>query len=399
VSVATNPAILPSPEQRALLRAAVLPRSDALRAWTAWRRGGGDIDDLDATTQAVLPELCRQLLSFGVRDRDIGRLKGAYRRCWYENLHVMRVVRPALQILEEAGIPTMLCKGAALIVGYGRDPGARPMGDVDVVVPPDRARRALETLIGSGYWPTGGIEPFGALRVRRALNLAGPGSAGGRLDLHWSTLPGPEPGSGVFDRACGATLLGAPTTVPSPADALLSVLAHGTSFDAEPVRWVLDGAFCLRTFGDAVDWDRFVVRARFNRFGPALAVALGALRSDYGSAVPDGVIAALEGAPTSLLDRALWTLQCHPLPRGQRWPSLFNAWHRARRDMPAEGSVASSTLSLPGPRPGISGTSSDESGDTRPPGSEYGAVPEQSGAGKCRAGKCEPGGAGSTLGG
>ena len=44
----------------------------------------------------------------------------------------MRVVRPALEILVEAGISTMLCKGAALIVGYGRDPGARPMADVDV---------------------------------------------------------------------------------------------------------------------------------------------------------------------------------------------------------------------------------------------------------------------------
>ncbi len=121
--MAANPAILPSPEQRLLLQATVLPREGALRAWTAWRQAGGNLDDLDAATQAVLPELCRRLLSFGVRDSDTGRLKGAYRRCWYENLHVMRVVRPALEILVEAGISTMLCKGAALIVGYGRDPG------------------------------------------------------------------------------------------------------------------------------------------------------------------------------------------------------------------------------------------------------------------------------------
>ncbi len=206
------------------------------------------------------------------------------------------------------------------------------MGDVDVVVPPDQARRALELLTGAGYSPTGGIEPFGALRVRRALNLAGPGSVGGRLDLHWSTLPGPDPGSGVFDRARTATLLGVPTAVPSPTDTLLGVLAHGTSFDAEPVRWVLDGAFCLQTFGEAVDWDRLVVRARYNRLGRALAVALGALQTQYGSVVPDGVIDALEASPTTPLERALWTLQCHPLPRGQRWPYLLNEWFRARRE-------------------------------------------------------------------
>ena len=93
VNVGGRPAIVPTPEQQSLLQAAVLPRHEALRTWAAWREAGGVIDDLDATTQALLPELCRRLLSLGVaRIPDMGRLKGAYRRCWYENHHVMRVV-------------------------------------------------------------------------------------------------------------------------------------------------------------------------------------------------------------------------------------------------------------------------------------------------------------------
>lgn len=345
----SGPSLLPNQTQRRLLQAALLAGDRASDAWAAWQAEGHTIDRLDYSTQAILPQLYQHLHELGVEDDDMGRLKGAYRRCWYENLHVMRVVRPALSALADAGITTLICKGAALIIAYDRDPGARPMGDVDIVVRPVDAQKALELLTMAGYSPTESIEPFTALRVRRSLNLAGPGTDGGRVDLHWSTLPGPEPEPGTFDRAQSATFIDVPTLVLSPTDALFSILTHGTSWDPEPVRWILDGAFLLSHFGAAIDWELFVDRARDHRFAWQLAVALEVLDHEYEMKVPAGVVESLRDSDGTLTERVLHHLQRHPPSRGARWPYLYNEWQRARQAS-YPGGPAGSLVSFVGAR-------------------------------------------------
>jgi len=239
----------------------------------------------------------------------------------------------------------MLCKGAALIVAEGRDPGARPMGDVDIVVAPGDARRALELLVAAGYRPTGGIEPFSALRVRRGLNLVGPQTDGGGLDLHWTRLLSPERETDVFSRAHTASLLGVPTLAPCSTDSLLTILAHGTSFDPAPVRWVLDACFLLSRPVDAIDWDLLVYRARDGVIARPVATALATLRASFEVDVPPAVLRALSGARGGVVDRLLWKLHEHPLPRGQRWPYLVNEW-RLTRAAPYPGGRAGGLVSF-----------------------------------------------------
>ena len=123
--------VLPDPLQRRLLRVAVLDDGTARREWAEWRRGGGTLDGLEAPSQAVLPQLYQRLSAMGIEDPDMARLKGTYRHRWCENVDSLRAGRAALSILVDAGIETMVFKGAALIIAYGRH-GARPMGDVDL---------------------------------------------------------------------------------------------------------------------------------------------------------------------------------------------------------------------------------------------------------------------------
>ena len=151
------------------------------------------------------------------------------------------------------------------------------------------------------------------------------------MDLHWSTLPGPDGGDGVFRRARPATLLGMPTLVPAPTDLLLSVITHGTNWYPEPVRWALDASYLLSSVPEEIDWDLLVAQARLHRYAWPVGLALDALQRDYGGAVSPGVPQSLLAAPGSVVEGALWRLQRDLPQRGVRYPFLFNEWLRARR--------------------------------------------------------------------
>ena len=264
----------------------------------------------------------------------------------------------------------MLCKGAALIVGYGRDPGARPMADVDVggAAEPgtpcardrDRRRiladggdRALWSPAGaSGPQPGGSRHRWGS--PGPALDdLARAGRWAGGLRSCARRLPSsasrrrfprrPTPCS-----ACWPT--GRASTPGRCAGCSTARSASGRLVTP----WIGIASSCVPGITGSHG---------------QLAIALDALRSQYAAAVPEGVVDALEQRTSTLWDRALWMLQCHPLPRGQRWPYLLNEWSRARREpYPGGRSGASPTSSRRGSRPRIWRISSGGSADTRLPG-------------------------------
>lgn len=337
--------VMPNALQRRLLRVAILDNDTARREWAEWRRGGGDLDALDYPAQAVLPLIYRRLTVICVDDPDMARLKGIYRHRWCENVDALRLARPVLSLLAGAGIGTMVFKGAALMIAYGRGPGERPMGDVDIVVKPGDAHRALELLLEAGYKSSYGFEPFGALRVRRSLNLSAPGTEGMEVDLHWSTLPGPDAGDGVFHRARPARLLGVPTLVPSPTDLLLSVITHGTNWYPQPVRWVLDSCYLLSWVPEEIDWDLLAQRARHHHYAWQVGLALEALERDYGASIPPGASRSLSGAAGDVIERVMWHFQRDMPRRGVRYLFLFNEWLRARRE-PYPGGPAGGLLSF-----------------------------------------------------
>lgn len=337
--------VLPSPEQRRLLRVAVLDDDTARREWDEWRLQGGTLDALDPQAQTVLPKLYRRLSAMSIDDPDMARLKGTYRHRWCENVDGLRIARPALSLLEGAGIETMVLKGAALMIAYGRDPGARPMGDVDIVVKPGDARRALELLLKAGYTSTYLAEPVGALGVRRSINMGAPAMDGMTIDLHWSTLPSPDASHSVFQRARPAALLGIPTLVPSPTDLLLSVITHGTNWYPQPVRWVLDSTYLLSCASQEVDWELLVQRARHHRYAWQVGLALDALEQDYGAPIPPGISRTLQDAPADFVERVMWLFQRNMPRRGVRYLFLVNEWLRARRQ-PYPGGPAGGLVSF-----------------------------------------------------
>lgn len=156
-------------------------------------------------------------------------LEPGHRRASLHTLLLLETAARAREALRSAGIPSLLYKGGALVAGGAyREPGARPMDDVDLVVPPDRAREAVGALVDAGFRPW---TEWSASRIDWADSAAfdDPASPGGMpltVDLHWRT----EYGALRFGDPSGGSVLweGAETEagVPAPEPHLVVVAEH-----------------------------------------------------------------------------------------------------------------------------------------------------------------------------
>jgi Uncharacterised nucleotidyltransferase len=290
----------PTPHQARLLHAALGSRDEAERAWSEWKRRGS-LDRLTEGSFRLLPLLYRNLLAHGIADPDLARLKGIYRQSWYLNQRLFHCGGQALRLLAEAGLETMVLKGAALSVAHYADTGARAMTDFDVLVRTRDGGRALEVLEGAGWERVVRIAPARLLRGRHSSPLAMPGGEE-EVDLHWRALAPAARDDDFWAAAVPLEVAGVKTRTLAPADQLLHVLVHGLASDPAPVRWVADAVTVART-GGPLDWDRLVERAVARRVMLPVAVGVRYLREAFELPVPASALARLDATTTTAAER------------------------------------------------------------------------------------------------
>ena len=179
-------------------------------------------------------------------------LRERYVLTWSENQRFFHGALPLLQAFEQAGIDAVVLKGLALVARFYRDPGVRPMADVDVLVAPARCRarrragrapRLAPALSSDPGLPPG--EACGSLRPPDGRRVRPPlaGLRGGGHGRRRRRVPGraPRPSrSRARDSACS-----------SPTEQLLHVCGHAARWSPAPsVRWVTDAAVILREGAD-----------------------------------------------------------------------------------------------------------------------------------------------------
>jgi hypothetical protein len=237
-------------DHRLLARAVLLDGEAARASFVAWR-AMVDIDLVDAPSQRLLPLLARRLAELAPDDPLRGLIKGFYRHAWVKSQRLWRDAAEVVEALESAGIRTVLLKGAALFDSYGGDWGARPMYDVDVLVPVADAERAIDIVAARGWEPEQRqSEAWVRWRARPRRQGWGFTNGDGRLDLHWHVLSesiGARSDEGFWSRARRVDLAGTRTRALDPADLLVHLLVHGTvTFNAPAVQWVADSVRVLR---------------------------------------------------------------------------------------------------------------------------------------------------------
>ena len=135
----------PTKQQELLLRAALLENTDAIYAWHEWQ-SISDFDDLDPGSFRLLPLVYRNLSKFGLNGPVKNKLKGTYRLAWYNNHMLFSKIAALLASFRDAGLPTIILKGAALTISCYKDYGVRPMQDFDFLVKTEQARAAMSLL-------------------------------------------------------------------------------------------------------------------------------------------------------------------------------------------------------------------------------------------------------------
>jgi hypothetical protein len=252
----------------------------------------------------VLPQLFANLRAAGADDPLVDALRSTHHKTWARNRVLFRDLSLLLGAFRAAGIETLLLKGAALVPLAYRDYGARPMTDLDVLVPVDRAGDAIDLLRERGWTSILGFtEPL--VGLRHADDFVNAKHA--RVDLHWSVLQeccGPGGSDDFWRASVPLEIEGVPTRALCPADQLLQVCVHGArSSSVQPVGWIADAMILLRSSEDRLDWDRLLDQTRKRRLTVPMRHALRYLRMGLGAPVPPAVLASLETAPASRFER------------------------------------------------------------------------------------------------
>ncbi len=177
----------------------------------------------------------------------------------------------ALGLLEDAGIPTVLMKGAAyLFTGEFPDPADRIMSDIDVLVPGWRAGAALETLMAGGYLSTAdsGTE-YDGHRHLPPLVRNGDYAA---IEIHTALLPAHLemllPEEETWQQAESLETAGQRIRVLSPHARILVNFAHAQLVDRGhgkgfiPLRSLFETWCVIRRQRENLDWDWLQERIR-----------------------------------------------------------------------------------------------------------------------------------------
>jgi hypothetical protein len=261
-----------------------------------------------------------------------------------------RVMGELRRALHGAGIRFLVLKGLPLASEIYRQPGLRPIGDLDILVTPGDLDTALGVFRGLGYEMPAGSLPLDFYRRHHFhLTLLKDGWYGMPVELHWDTQPyfslSRIPPAEFWASARPLRVEGLELMVPGRDEAFLylaqHLMRHVLSFGPrtrddpvgallEPARrgrlaWIADLALLARS-RPGLDWDR--VGALSGRWGlePELAGLRGYLARgglwpagarDHGGHEPDvergpGIVARA-GEMFPRLTRPITALQMRPI--------------------------------------------------------------------------------------
>ncbi len=256
----------------------------------------------------LLSLLYFNLQRLGVDDPWMGKLRGIYRRVWYQNQTLFHTIADVLRLFHAAGIETMILKGAALTLLYYKDYGLRPMEDFDVLVPTRQRRAAIDALTQAGWRPI--LRPLekltdAVLDVRHAWGFENAHQR--HFDLHWHLLKDcryPNADDDFWTGAIPVQMADVSTRALNPTDQLLHVCVHGAAWNSvPPIRWVADAMTILNGSRSAVDWTRLIAQAEKRRLILPLREPLTYLCNSFGATIPSHVLTEMNKARVSDLER------------------------------------------------------------------------------------------------
>jgi len=309
-----------TPSELCLLRAALLegpPAGEALETWLASLQDeeiANGFSGLGSASRRLLPLVYRNAKPF-IPPHLREALRLIHHEYWAANQKHRSHLQEFLAWFEQKGIPTLVLKGMALSVLHYHDMALRPMSDLDILVPEDRAPEAIDWLQREGWSSV--YYRASAPRNRyfwchtHAFPLEHPHY--GTLDLHWHALAEAtfEGADQPFWKDSVELALNSITTRSlNPTDQLIHACVHGFTANAlPPIRWVADAVIVLRS--SEVDWTRLLTLAKELHVTLPLSACLSFLRARFSAPIPEEVVGQLEAIVVDHAERRYFETLVH----------------------------------------------------------------------------------------
>jgi hypothetical protein len=304
----------------------------AIAAWRTWVEPI-DIEQLDEGSYWLLTRVYQRCRGWDLPQASPHetatwqRIKGVYRHVWSRNQMILRYLGEAVRGLQEAGIPTVVVGGAALVAEPETDIGSRRADDSGIWVPAEALKTALSIFQSLGWTPTLSKSPEQLRAQQTAMGLRRQRDT---LTLYWRVLPEcPTLGVAGEETATGTTLsLGQATAIAlSPTDQCFVCCVQATRWQPRsPVYWLADAAHLIQQH--PIDWARLIYLGQTYRLSLPLLKSLTQLASLLEMAELPQTCQPLQSIPVTAFERAEFAAKARPY---SLWGQLPPLWFEYRR--------------------------------------------------------------------
>jgi predicted nucleotidyltransferase len=294
---------LVTPNQELLLKAALLSGEDAITAWRKWQDMADWKEYLEPGSFRLLPLLYINLQKQAMNDPAMVKLKGIYRHAWSKNQILFHETAEVIQQLQQAGIHTMLLKGVSLSLLYYKNNGARPMSDIDILIPFDKTLLAIELLKKKGWTSAVPLTEMD-LTFGHAIHLKN--CSGQELDLHWRPFNSCRNGyeKDFWVDALPVKIVNINCLAPSPTNMLFQAIIRGVAWNPMPqIRWIADAIFLIKSEDLKIDWQQLIDTAKKHYLGLRLKMGLQYLDNMFPKLIPSDLMKPVINLPVSYLEK------------------------------------------------------------------------------------------------
>jgi len=281
----------------------------------AWRLSHG-------AEKLSLPQNCQE------------ELQRSLLNCAGRNIQRFHGLDAILARMAEIHTPVILLKGAHLAKFVYPHPGARPMGDLDLLIPQDRLDRAHQVLTSMGYTAKRNFSIQWEMKMHHHLP---PYHLDNEIvELHW-TIASPSSTltidlEGLWRRARPAPGRNPSVWLLSPEDLLLHLCLHLLQDEFfGGVRRIYDIAQALDFYQAELDWETLAARARQWGSAKGLFLILYLAAKLFNAPLPSGYLEQLQPPDFSPQVECLARQRALSVARPSKLdlhPNLARLWRR-----------------------------------------------------------------------
>jgi hypothetical protein len=259
-----------------------------------------------AVLQRVAPLLYRSVKGRQVVPEALERsLENTYLATAKRNLFLYHELQNVLRRLNEAGVPVIMLKGAALTETLYQNIALRPMRDLDLLVLPTDAARTVALLEAAGYRRETEPHPGVSLAYENEVALYKPSLESYLLEVHWSLFDSPYYQQMAMDWFWESTqIVDTPSgqlRILGPEAQVVHLCGHMVLHHAQEsnLLWMHDLALFIHAHEGDIDWALLLEKTQEFQLVLSVGLTLERLSLQWQVPIPAPVLETLQAMDIS----------------------------------------------------------------------------------------------------